>query len=70
MIFADKAYDEMVDLFARGCDPQAILEFRPSARTLRRARYLLQRSKQEQLTSEEANELERLGQIEHLMQLV
>ena len=70
MTVAEKAYDEMVDLFARGCDVEAILSFRPSAKAKRRVRELLDHSKHGQLTVEENTELERLGEIEHLMQLV
>lgn len=70
MTVAEKAYDEMVDLFARGCDAEAILSFRPSAKAQRRVRDLLDRSKRGQLTAEENAELERLGEIEHMMQLV
>lgn len=70
MTVAEKAYDEMVDLFARGSDPNAILSFRPSSRAQRRVRFLLAQSKSGELTDEETSELERLGDIEHLMQLV
>ena len=70
MTVAEKAYDEMVDLFARGSEPEAILSFRPSAKAQRRVRYLLAQSQSGQLTAEENAELERLGEIEHLMQLV
>ena len=45
MTVAEKAYDEMVDLFARGSDPNAILSFRPSSRAQRRVRHLLAQSK-------------------------
>ena len=70
MTVAEKAYDEMVDLFARGTDTEAILAFRPSTRAQRRVRYLLGRSKSGEITPEESAELQRLGEIEHLMQLV
>jgi len=70
MTVAEKAYDEMVDLFARGTDADAILAFRPSLKAQRRVRYLLGRSKSDEITPEEAAELQRLGEIEHLMQLV
>lgn len=70
MTVAEKAYHEMVDLFARGSDPDAILSFRPSSHAQRRVRYLLAQSKSGQLTEVESGELERLGEIEHLMQLV
>ena len=70
MPVAEKAYSEIVDLFARGSSSTDILQFRPSARAQRRARYLLERNKAGRLTAEEASELERLGELEHLMQLV
>ncbi len=67
---AQKSYDEIVDLFARGSSPADVLAFRPSAETQERVRYLLACNQEGKLTAEEAQELERLGQVEHLMQLV
>ncbi len=66
----EKAYDEIVDLFARGSRPTEILQFRPSQTAQQRASYLLDRNRAGQLTEDEAAELEQLGQLEHLMQLV
>ena len=65
-----KSYDEIVDLFARGTTPTRILAFRPSEVARERVQYLLARNKTDQLTMEEAAELERFGELEHLMQLV
>jgi hypothetical protein len=70
MAVAVKTYDEVVDLFARGSSSAEILAFRPSTETQDRVRYLLARSKTGELTAEEAAELERFGELEHLMQLV
>ncbi len=70
MQIAEKAYDEMVDLFARGSSPSEIVQFRPSPAAQERARCLLQRNKSGDLTADEAAELERLGDLEHMMQLV
>ena len=67
---AQKSYDEIVDLFARGTSSAEVLAFRPSTETQERVRYLLSRNQSDELTAEEASELERLGEIEHLMQLV
>jgi hypothetical protein len=67
---AQKSYDEIVDLFARGSTSAEVLAFRPSAETQERIRYLLYKNQSEQLTPDEVLELERLGEIEHLMQLV
>ncbi len=67
---AHKAYDEIVDLFARGTSSAEILAFRPSRQARERVRYLLERNSAGKLTEDEAMELERFGEIEHLMQLV
>ena len=70
MNLTEKAYREVVDLFARGTTALEIVRFKPSPESQERARYLLDRSKSDELTEEETAELERLGQIESLMQLV
>ena len=65
-----KSYDEIVDLFARGTTPAQILAFRPSQAARERVQYLLARHKADACTAEEAAELERFGELEHLMQLI
>jgi hypothetical protein len=65
-----KIYDEIIDLFARGASSAEVLAFRPSPETQERVRDLLERNAAGELTEEELAELERLGEIEHLMQLV
>ena len=65
-----KSYDEIVDLFARGASSAEVLSFRPSQETQERVRFLLERNAADELTEEEAAELERFGELEHLMQLV
>ena len=70
MDLTERAYDEVIDLFARGTSSLEIVRFKPSHEAQDRARYLLDRSKSDQLTSDEAAELDRLGQLESLMQLV
>jgi len=65
-----KSYDEIVDLFARGASSAEVLTFRPSEQTQQRVRYLLERNAADELTEEETAELERFGELEHLMQLV
>jgi hypothetical protein len=67
---AQKSYDEIIDLFARGTTPDQILAFRPSRESRERVEYLLARNKTDKLTEEEAAELDRFGELEHLMQLV
>ena len=65
-----KSYDELIDLFARGASSAEVLAFRPSPETQERVRELLERNAADELTEEEAAELERFGQLEHLMELV
>jgi ribose 1,5-bisphosphokinase PhnN len=65
-----KSYDEIVDLFARGASAAEVLAFRPSQETQERVRELLERNAADELTEDEVAELERFGELEHLMQLV
>jgi methylase of polypeptide subunit release factors len=65
-----KSYDEIVDLFARGASSAEVLAFRPSRETQERVRELLERNAADELTNEEAAELEYLGELQHLLQLV
>jgi hypothetical protein len=64
-----KSYDEIVDLFARTSSAE-VLAFRPSVESKERVRYLLERNGSGDLSADEAAELERFGELEHLMQLV
>ena len=68
MSVTQKSYDEIVDLFAR-TNSAEILAFRPSTDSQERVRYLLERNESGELTEDEAAELERFGELEHLMQL-
>jgi hypothetical protein len=47
-----------------------ILAFRPSAESQERVRYLSEQNESGELTEDEAAELERFGELEHLMQRV
>ena len=70
MELTEKAYSEIVDLFARGSSASDIVAFHPSAETQDRVRYLLEQNQQNTLTKAEKNELDQLGQFEQMMQLV
>lgn len=67
---AEKIYDEMIDLFARGGGAGAVLAFRPSPQAQARVRELLDGAKNGTLSAEDQQELDRFGELEHLMQLV
>ena len=65
-----KSYDEIIDLFACGASSAEILAFRLSEDTQERIRFLLERNAADELTEEEASELELFGELGHVMQLV
>lgn len=69
MSVPQKSYDEIVDLFARTSSAE-VLAFCPSVESHERVRYLLERNEAGDLSEDEAAELERFGELEHLMQLV
>jgi len=68
--FPRKSYDEIIDFLARGASPAEVLAFRLSEETQDRVRFLLERNAADELTEDEAAELEVLGESEHVMQLV
>jgi hypothetical protein len=63
------AYEEVVDLIARGTTPAEIVAFRPSEAALQRVRDLLERLKDETLTPEASDEMDEHLFIEHFMRL-
>lgn len=65
-----KSFDEIIDFFARGPSSIEVMAFGPSKETLERVRYLLDRNAMDDLTDEEAEELEYFAKVEHFMQLV
>ncbi len=69
MSVPQKSYDEIVDLFARTSSTE-VLAFRPSIESQERVRYLLEQNEAGGLTEDEAGELDRFGELEHLMQLI
>jgi hypothetical protein len=62
-----KSFEEIIDFFARGPSPAEVLAFRPSEESEQR---LLERNAADELTAEEAEELECFGEVEHFVQLV
>ena len=65
-----KSYDEIIDLLASGASSAEILAFQLSEDTQERVRFLLERNAADELTAEEASELDLLGEVGHVMQLV
>ena len=67
---ARKSYDEIIDLLASGASSAEIVAFQLSEDTQERVRFLLERNSADELTAEEASELDILGEVGHVMQLV
>jgi hypothetical protein len=62
-------YLEIVDFFASGTTPQAVVEFQPSAAARERALELLELSKGDGLTPEQESELEHFTELEHILRM-
>ena len=65
-----KSYDEIIDFLASGPSSAEIVEFQLSEDTQERVRFLLERNSADELTAEEAAELDILGEVGQVMQLV
>lgn len=65
-----KAYAEIVEFFAAGTTPQAIVNFQLSEDAKERIADLIYRHNHENLTPEEKNELDSVLHIEHLLTLI
>lgn len=63
-----KAYDEVIEFIASR-QPQEVVDFHPSPEARQRAWDLIERQKQQALSSEEAAELQHDLELEHLMRL-
>ncbi|HZK81066.1 MAG TPA: hypothetical protein VFC46_08370 [Humisphaera sp.] len=63
------AWDEVIDLLARGTTPAEVVAFRPSAAALQRIHDLLGRLKDETLTPEESKEMDQYLLLEYVMSL-
>lgn len=68
-MISDRAYDEVIDLLTSFPSPQAIVEFKPSAKMQHRASELLEKKRDDSLTLDEKQELEHFLFLEHLMRL-
>ena len=65
-----KSYDEIIDLLASGASSAEIVAFQLSEDTQERVRFLLERNSADKLTAEEASELDLLGEVGQVMQLI
>ena len=63
-------YNEATDFLAAGMTPQELLAFRPSIEASRRFEELVAKEKNEGLLPNEADDLERMMEIERVLSLV
>lgn len=63
------AYDEAIDFLASGITPQSLLDFQTSLESRERFESLITREKNEGLLPEEAEELDRMMEMERLLGL-
>ncbi len=66
---SNPVYLEIVDFFASGTTPQAVVDFKPSQAAQERALELLELAKQDQLTAEQESELEHFTELEHILRM-
>lgn len=69
MSVTTRAYEEVVDFIAAGSDSNGVAEFRPSEAARLRVVELIEKEKDESITSDERSELDHYLQLEHLMRL-
>lgn len=62
-------YLEIVDFFASGTTPEAVIDFTPSVAAQQRALELLELARENRLTPEQASELEHLTELEHILRM-
>ncbi len=63
-------YTEILDFLVTQPSPQEIIDFKVSAATQERLGYLLEKNREETLSSDEMAELDAFEQIDHLMALL
>lgn len=62
-------YLEIIDFFASGTTPQAVVDFQPSLTAQHRALELLDLAKEDRLTAEQESELEHFTELEHILRM-
>ena len=69
MTIARPAYLEFVDFIAQGATPEQILAFHPSPSAEARLAELLERERDEILSSQEQAELNHIFELEHILRM-
>lgn len=64
-----RAFDEAIDFITSLPRPEQVLAYKPSTSSVHRLELLLEKKREEQLSGEEAHELDQYLMIEHLMRI-
>ena len=67
-MMVSNAFDEIIDFLA-GHNPERIINFHPSKSNQERVELLLEKKRENSLTSEEASELEYFLMLEHIIRM-
>jgi hypothetical protein len=68
-VATNPVYLEIIDFFASGTTPQAVVDFQPSPAAQHRALELLDLAKEDRLTPEQESELEHFTELEHILRM-
>jgi hypothetical protein len=68
-VATNPVYLEIIDFFASGTTPQAVVDFQPSPAAQHRALELLDLAKEDRLTLEQESELEHFTELEHILRM-
>ncbi len=63
------SYLEIIDFFATGTTPQAVVDYHPSADAQQRVAELIERDKDSDLSPEEKAELDHFMDLEHILRM-
>ena len=66
---SNPVYLEIIDFFASGTTPEAIVDFQPSPAAQQRALELLELAKEDRLTPEQESELQHFTELEHILRM-
>ncbi len=69
MSTASPAYIEIIDFIAAGTTSEAVAQFRPSPEAQQRVAELVEREKEQALSSEEQAELDDFMELEHILRM-
>jgi hypothetical protein len=68
-VASNPVYLEIIDFFASGTTPEAIVDFQPSPAAQQRALELLELAKEDRLTPEQESELQHFTELEHILRM-